>query len=62
MDMNGYLAEFLTHRHLEDLRAAAQRHELARQARRPLRWTLGRVLVSLGTRLQRDWSPARVSA
>jgi hypothetical protein len=64
MDLNGYIVEMLAHSHLDELRATAERHALVRRlrGRRPLRWTLGQALVSLGTRLRGDLSPARASA
>ena len=64
MDMNLYAAGILAQCRLAELRAAADRYQLAQQARpaRPLRWTLGQALVRLGTRLQSDPAPARASA
>jgi hypothetical protein len=64
MDLNGYLVEKLAESHLDELREAAGREALARRlrGRRPLRWTLGQALVSLGNRLRGDLNPARASA
>ena len=52
MDMNGYALEALVRVHLAELRAAAEDHDRARAAAgpgRPLRVTLGLMLIRLGT-------------
>jgi hypothetical protein len=64
MDVNLYAAGLLAQGRLTELREAAERHHLARAARRrrPLRRTLGHALIRLGTRLLGAPSPARASA
>jgi hypothetical protein len=52
MDMNSYAIEALARTHLAELRAAAEHHDLARAATgpgRPLRVTLGLMLIRIGT-------------
>jgi hypothetical protein len=50
MDMNSYLVEKLVSTRLSEMRAAAARLDLARQAspKRPLRVALGVALIRLG--------------
>ncbi|HET7343444.1 MAG TPA: hypothetical protein VFL90_18400 [Methylomirabilota bacterium] len=60
MDMNEYCLEMMSRERIEDLRAQAQAAAL--QPRRPWRMRVGRLLVSLGTRLLAPTAPARATA
>lgn len=65
MDLNVYTADLLAQSHLAELRAAAERHSLARLARpsrQPLRLALGHALIRMGTRLLGGFTEARASA
>jgi hypothetical protein len=65
MDMNLYAAEALSRQYLAELRASAERQNLARVARRPrrpLRLALGHALIRMGTRLLGGLTEARASA
>jgi hypothetical protein len=64
MDMNEYCLSEMVHERLREMRAEAESIALRarRQARRPLRVTLGHALVRLGNRLLSGFTAVRAAA